>query len=247
VTQRRFVIFSAMMALCSAAPVVAGVLPQAGAVISLSVAACAAAFAVAAGLGLDRFFMNAGAQSPTATIAEIVRCAEHAAKEGVAALESVGAARNCPGLRRGLQLVLAGQEPDSIKRTLDRELDQALERRARGSSREMWLAAAPIIGAVTIGAIAVSVVASGGTPAGLGFGAAAGVFGGLLACLIAMSIRPASPAELAQREAADVLARTIVIRGVCLIASGTSPRGVEQELRMLLPQRPESAQVRRAA
>ncbi len=235
-TQRRVFIIIAALGACGAAALwMAGVLPQAAAVATLLIASCAAAFGVAAGLGLDSVLARGVVAEPEGVIAEVVRCAEHAARSGVGGLGAIGLGRNCPGLRRGLQLVVSGEEPASIKRIMERELDEMLERHARGGARETVLAAAPIAGAVTVGAIVIGVAATGGTPAGLGSGAAAGLFGGLLACMLAMTVRPATPAELARREAREVLARTIAIRGVTLIASGTSPREVERELRMLLP------------
>lgn len=235
-TQRRAVITIAALGACGAAALgVAGVLPQAAAVATFLIAACAAAFGVAAGLGLDRLLARGVVAEPEGVIAEVVRCAEHAARSGVGGLGSVVIGRHCPGLRRGLQLVVSGEEPAAIKRIMERELDETLERHARGGVREVLLAAVPIGGAVAVGAIVIGVAATGGTPAGLGTGAAAGVFGGLLACMLAMTVRPATPAELAQREAREVLARTIAIRGVTLIASGTSPLEVERELRLLLP------------
>lgn len=239
-THRGIVIASASIAAGAGAPAAAGVLPLVVAVIAVVVAACGGAIVLAALLRLDQRWPwaawtgwgNAGAGGAEEVVRELVRCAEQSARAGAASITSVSMT---PGLRRGLRLAAEGAAPESIRETLERELDRDLERRARGGGGVRALLGWGVGPLVGVGLIVAGVAALGGAVWGAGTVAAGAAMTALLAGLAVLSLRTPSPDELAKREAAEVLSRTLIIRGVSMIAAGATAKDVEKELRTLLP------------
>jgi len=241
VTHRGIVIASASIAAGAGAPAAAGVLPLIVAVIAVIVAACGGAILLASLLRLDQRWPWAApaaggrrAGRPEDVVREVVRCAEQAQRSGAASITTLS---TTPGLRRGLRLIADGASPETVRQTLERELDRDLERRARGGPAAALrdCGAAPLAG---VGLIVAGVAMLGGAVWGAGTIAAGAAMTALLLGLALLSLRTPSPDALAQREAAEVLTRTLVIRGVSMIAAGAGAREVEQHLRSLLPPTP---------
>lgn len=165
-------------------------------------------------------------------ITEIVGWSHVARKEGLLALESRVALLRDPFMRKGLQLLVDGVEPERLREVLEVEID-ASEARLRMSAR-IWEAAggyAPTIG--ILGAVMglIHVMENLSDPSRLGAGIAvafvATIYGVGFANLIFLPMSKKLLAHIgtitAQRE--------MLVDGLAGIANGDNPRIIESRMR----------------
>jgi chemotaxis protein MotA len=154
-----------------------------------------------------------------------------ARRDGLLALERRVESIADPFVRRGLQLLVDGVEPDRIRDTLEVELE-AFETRL-GAGTRVWEAAggyAPTVG--IIGAVLglIHVMENLNDPSKLGGGIAtafvATVYGVGLANLVCLPFA----AKLKQVCEAQVRERELVLDGLLAIANGENPRLVQSRL-----------------
>jgi chemotaxis protein MotA len=172
---------------------------------------------------------------PEAQMAEIVRWAQLARREGLLGLENVIESVRDDYARKGLQLVIDGNEPETIRETL--ELDcLARERRDMNAARVIdgiggYAPTLGILGAV-MGLI--QVMNNLADPSMLGEGIAvafvATVYGVGLANLVFIPI--ANKLKALVREESRL--QEILAVGIVAIAAGENPRVVESRLQGLI-------------
>jgi chemotaxis protein MotA len=164
-------------------------------------------------------------------VQRMVRWATTARREGLLGLEAVAEIEKDPFARKGLQLLVDGNEPESIRSIL--EADSGLrEQRDVDAARfyEAMGGYAPTIG--IIGAVVglIHVMGSLEDPSRVGPGIAvafvATIYGVGLANLLLLPI--ASKLRSCIREAAQY--REMIIEGVIAIADGENPRSIELRL-----------------
>lgn len=154
-----------------------------------------------------------------------------ARKQGLLGLESLMAEENDPFLRKGMQLVVDGSEPEEIRTILEVEVEEreSADMRAAKVYEGMGIYAPTlgIIGAV-LGLIAV--MQNLADPSKLGHGIAAAftatIYGIGLANLFFLPM--ANKLKVAIQ--AQTQARTMVIEGLVAIAQGENPRSIETKL-----------------
>lgn len=162
---------------------------------------------------------------------KVVRWAVAARKEGLLGLESIADTESNFFARKGLQLLVDGSEPDSIRNVMEVE-SVLLEQRDVDAAKfyESMGGYAPTIG--IIGAVMglIQVMSNLSDPSKLGAGIAIafvatiyGVgFANLLLLPIATKLR-----NLARRESQF---RELIIEGIISIAEGENPRAIELKL-----------------
>ena len=170
-------------------------------------------------------------QDRAAVIAQIVGWSTTARKQGLLGLESQVAEQTDPFLRKGLQMVVDGVEPDAIRQMLEIELHgQGARDLAAAKVYEGMGIYAPTLG--IIGAVLglIAVMKNLADPSKLGHGIAAaftatiyGIGAANLALLpIATKLKTLINAQTEERE--------MIVEGLIAIAQGENPRNIEARL-----------------
>ena len=161
-------------------------------------------------------------------VAKVVRWAVSARKEGLLGLESISDSERDPFARKGLQLLVDGSEPDSIRGVLEMESDMQLQREIDAARfYESMGGYSPTIG--IIGAVMglIHVMGNLADPSKLGPGIAtafvATIYGVALANLFLLPIAH----KLRARARVEAHYREMIVEGLIAIAEGENPRAIE--------------------
>ena len=161
-------------------------------------------------------------------VAKVVRWAVSARKEGLLGLESISDSERDPFARKGLQLLVDGSEPDSIRGVLEMESDMQLQREIDAARfYESMGGYSPTIG--IIGAVMglIHVMGNLADPSKLGPGIAtafvATIYGVALANLFLLPIAH----KLRARARIEAHYREMIVEGLIAIAEGENPRAIE--------------------
>lgn len=161
-------------------------------------------------------------------VGKVVRWAVAARKEGLLGLESMSDSEKDPFARKGLQLLVDGSEPDSIRGVLEMESDLRHQRDVDAAKFfESMGGYSPTIG--IIGAVMglIQVMGNLADPSKLGPGIAtafvATIYGVALANLLLLPMA----SKLRARARIETLYREMIIEGLIAIAEGENPRGIE--------------------
>ena len=168
---------------------------------------------------------------PEALIRKIVEWSHLSRKQGLLGLEPVLATEPDPFLRKGLQLVVDGSEPDAIRNTLDVDMGarEAADLRAAKVFEGMGVYS-PTLG--IIGAVLglMSVMQNLADPSKLGHGIAAAfvatVYGIGLANLVFLPMANKLKSTIQQQAHVNEM----LIEGLVALAQGENPRSIEGRL-----------------
>lgn len=169
-------------------------------------------------------------------ISTLVTFSEKARREGLLALEDDLEEVDEDFMRKGLQLVVDGTDPEIIKGILYTELNQLQERHQDGITIfDQWGKLAPAFGMLgtLIGLIAMLANLNDQNAIGQGMSTAliTTLYGALLANLIFIPVR----SKLELRDKYETLVREIMVEGILSIQSGDNPRILEEKLLSFLP------------
>jgi chemotaxis protein MotA len=169
-------------------------------------------------------------------ITQLVAFSEKARREGLLALEDDLEEIEDGFLRKGIQLVVDGTDPDIIKNILYNELNQIQARHQSGMLLiDDWAKQAPAFG--MFGTILGLIILLGRIEdkATIGQGMAVALlttfYGIILSYLVFGQIKK----KLEDRDGAETLVREILVEGVLSIQSGDNPRILEEKLLCFLP------------
>jgi chemotaxis protein MotA len=164
-------------------------------------------------------------------VTKIVRWAMAARKEGLLGLETIADTERDLFARKGLQLLVDGSEPDSIRAVM--ELESDLREQRDVDSAKVWESMggySPTIG--IIGAVLglIHVMGNLADPSKLGPGIAvafvATIYGVSLANLFFLPVA----SKLRNQARIECQYREMIIEGVIAIAEGENPRAIELKL-----------------
>lgn len=180
-------------------------------------------------------------------IAEIIRYANKARRQGIISLESEVESISDPFLKKALNMAVDGIEPKTLRETMEMEMSNMEEEGELPI--KFWEAAggySPTIG--IIGAVLglIHVMENLTDPSKLGGGIAvafvATVYGVTLANVIYFPIA----GKLKLQHRAHMVAKEIILTGVISILEGENPRLIEDKLKSFLSQK-EQASVKQVA
>ena len=166
---------------------------------------------------------------------EIVRKFAHVSKkarrEGLLSLEDDISDLEDEFMKKGLQMVVDGIEPDTIKDILELEIDEMENRHNNSASIfSAWGVYAPAFGMIgtLIGLIQMlqNLTDISNIASGMGKALITTFYGSLLANLFCIPMA----ANLKQKSAKEVSLRQLMLEGVLAIQSGVNPRIVEEKL-----------------
>jgi chemotaxis protein MotA len=185
-------------------------------------------------LGLMKVAMNAIRLRPMEmgrVISMIVTFSEKARREGLLALEDDLDELEDDFLRKGIQLVVDGTDPEIIRNIMETELNNMQSRHQQGIKIfEDWGALAPAFGMIgtLIGLIIMLANIEDKSAIGPGMSTAliTTLYGAVLANLVFIPIAN----KLLYADAQETLLREIMIEGTLSIQSGDNPRIVKEKL-----------------
>ncbi len=169
-------------------------------------------------------------------ISQLVGFSEKARREGLLALEDDLEDVGEEFMRKGIQLVVDGSDPEIIKSILYNDVNQLEARHSIGINIfDLWGKLAPAFGMIGTLAGLVAMLAVMEDKSAIGSGMALALittlYGAIFANLVFIPIKR----KLQDKSTAEVLVREIMIEGILSIQSGDNPRILEEKLVSFLP------------
>ena len=169
-------------------------------------------------------------------ISRLVAFSEKARREGLLALEDDLEEVEDEFLRKGIQLVVDGTDPDIIKNILYNELNQIQERHVTGQKIfNQWGKLAPAFGMIGTLAGLIAMLANIEDKSSIGRGMALALITTLYGAVFANLVLIPYQSKLEDRDRAETLVKEIMIEGILSIQSGDNPRILEEKLISFLP------------
>ncbi|TVQ26668.1 MAG: motility protein A [Spirochaetaceae bacterium] len=176
-------------------------------------------------------------------ISDLVAFSERARREGLLALEDNLDEVEDEFMRKGIQLVVDGTDPDIIKSILYNDLNQLQERHDTGIKLfDDWGKIAPAFGMIgTLAGLIAMLQALGDDPDAIGSGMSLALittmYGSIFANLILVPLKN----KLEDRNRDETRVKEIVVEGILSIQSGDNPRILLEKLVSFLPPKQREA------
>ncbi|HHY19753.1 MAG TPA: motility protein A [Firmicutes bacterium] len=184
---------------------------------------------------LFRIALKDNANDPAEVISSLVRLAEKARREGLLALEDDLHNEEDEFLRKGIQLVVDGTDPDLVRSILEIEISYLEERHQLGQNIFRYMGSvAPAFGMIgtLIGLIQMlTTINNPDAIAGaMGVALITSLYGSLIANVFANPVA----GKLAIRSRQEVLLKELMVEGILSLQAGENPRIVEEKLKSFL-------------
>ena len=169
-------------------------------------------------------------------IQTLVSFAEKARREGLLALEEDASQLDDEFMRKSIQLVVDGTDPELVKSILDTEIGLLEERHSANKSYFDSIAElGPAFGMLGTLIGLIQMLGNLNDPSALGPGMAVALvttfYGSVLANMISIPLSK----KLAQNSSREILCRELMVEGILSIQAGENPRIVEEKLKVFLP------------
>ena len=190
-------------------------------------------------LGIGRYIgvlMNVPNLEEGRIITDLVGFAERGRREGLLALEDNLDDVENEFMRKGIQLVVDGTDPDIIKNILYTELNQIQDRHQDGIDLfAFWGSVTPAFGMIgtLIGLIAM--LANLDNSAGIAQGMATALITTMYGTILANVFMNPIKQKLMDRDKYETRSKEIVIEGILSIQAGDNPRILLEKLLSFLP------------
>jgi chemotaxis protein MotA len=189
-------------------------------------------------IGVIKNAFKSSVYDPKGLITAFVTFATKARREGILALEAAAIDIKDPFLKQGLELVIDGLEPQSIRDILESEMENLGIRHRKGTDILNSIATyAPAMGMVGTLIGLVQMLQSMNDPSSIGPAMAVALlttfYGALIANLFALPMA----GKLSSRSNEEMLIRGIIVEGIMSISAGDNPRIVERKLHAYLAPR----------
>ncbi|MGI6036932.1 MAG: motility protein A [Limnochordia bacterium] len=187
--------------------------------------------------------------SPEEMIATLVSFAEKARREGLLAMEDEADRLDEPFLKKGIQLVVDGTEPELVKGILEIELSFLEERHGMGQQVFQTMGSvAPAFGMTGTLIGLIQMLGEMDDPNTIGPALAVAVITTLYGVVLANLVFLPIAGKLKVRSEEEIQLREIMIEGILSIQAGENPRIVEEKLKAFLPpENRENLETRREA
>src|SRR4051794_12550858 len=166
-----------------------------------------------------------------ARVKPLVSFAERARKDGLLALEEEIEAIDEPFMRKGMQLIVDGTDPDLLRDILDSEIDAMAARHKMGAAVfEKAGGVAPTIGVLGTVVSLVHVLSNLSAPETLGPAISGAFVAALYGVGSANVVYMPVCYSLQMLSAKEVAERSLIVEGILAIQAGDNPRMVQQKL-----------------
>jgi chemotaxis protein MotA len=171
-----------------------------------------------------------------AELDRIVTFAEKARREGLLALDGEVGEIDDPFVRKGMQLVVDGTDPEVVREVLETELDGMASRHKAGAQPFVQAGGfAPTLGILGTTMHLVVILQNLDKPETLGPMIAAAFIATLLGVASANVIFLPAGARLKQLSQEELHARALIVEGILSIQAGDNPRVVQEKLITFVP------------
>lgn len=174
-------------------------------------------------------------QDPESVIATLVAFAEKARRDGLLALEDEAQQLTDPFLKKGIQLVVDGTDPELVRSILEIELSFLEERHKQGQSLfETMGFLAPAFGMIGTLIGLIQMLRQLQDPSSVGPNMAIALITTLYGALIANLFCIPIANKLGVRSSEEILLKEVIIEGILSIQAGENPRIVREKLEAFL-------------
>ena len=179
-------------------------------------------------------FVNNVSESPE-VIQTLVKFAEKARREGLLALEAEAETLEEPFLKKGIQLIVDGTDPELVRKILETELSFIEDRYRQGAEMfENMGASAPAFGMIGTLIGLILMLRNLDDPSAIGPGMAVALittfYGTLLANLLFLPIA----GKLKIKSGEEILNKELMLEGILSIQAGENPRIVSEKMMAFL-------------
>ena len=210
-------------------------LPSALIVIGGTFSALLISFPLSQVLGTMKVIQNVFAvkpQDPNAIIGTMVSFAEKARREGLLTLEDEAGELDDEFLKKGIQLVVDGTDPDLVRDILEIELAFLEDRHKLGKNALETLGAfAPAFGMIGTLIGLIQMLANLDDPSSIGSGMAIALLTTFYGAVLANFLFLPMAGKLGVRSGEEMLIRQVIVEGVLAIQNGENPRIVQEKLK----------------
>ncbi|MDR3236991.1 MAG: motility protein A [Spirochaetia bacterium] len=180
---------------------------------------------------IARLCFFAPEMNPKDMIVTLVSFSEKARREGLLALEDDLNELNDDFLKKGIQLVVDGTDPELVRRIMETELEYIMERHDRGKKLfDDWGFLAPAFGMIGTLLGLILMMANLEDKAAIGPGMATALITTLYGSILANVLFIPLANKLAVRGNEEILVKLIMIEGTLSIQAGDNPRIVRDKL-----------------
>ncbi len=173
--------------------------------------------------------------SPNELITLMVDFAQKARREGLLALEEEAAQVDDEFLKKGVQLVVDGTDPELVRNILEVELNFLEERHGVGQGMYYMMGAtAPGFGMIGTLIGLIQMLGQLDKPETVGPAMAVALITTFYGSLLSNLIFNPMAGKLALRSAEEILIKEVIIEGILSIQAGENPRIVEEKLKAFL-------------
>ena len=174
---------------------------------------------------------------PNELIQKMVNFAAINRRDGALALEQEISKLEDPFFIKGLQMLVDGQEPDSIRDIMEMEIDYLQQRHATGKKiLEFMGAAAPAFGMIGTLIGLVQMLCDMSDPDSIGSGMATALLTTFYGAFAANLIFIPLAGKLGIYSKAESTSMEMILEGVCSIARGENPTSVREKLHVFVSQ-----------
>lgn len=182
-------------------------------------------------------------QTPNDLIEKCVELSSIARKEGVLGLEQVEIENEF--LKRGVQLVVDGSDAGFVRKMMNTDINQTIERHEEGQSIFKAIGdVAPAMGMIGTLIGLVQMMANMDDPKALGPAMAVALLTTLYGAVIANVLALPIADKLALRSKQEQMTKNLIVEGISAIQEGLNPRVVEDLLKTYLPGRMRMAEAK---
>ncbi len=174
-------------------------------------------------------------QDPVLIIRTMVHMAEIARRDGLLSLENAAEEATDDFLKRGLELIIDGADPELVRDILETELEMMEERHKIGAGVfEFMGVCAPAFGMLGTLIGLIMMLKKINDPGALGPGMALALITTLYGLILANLIFVPIAGKLKLRSNEESLIKEIIVEGVLSIQAGENPRIVKEKMRAFL-------------
>jgi chemotaxis protein MotA len=169
-------------------------------------------------------------------IQTLVSFAEKARREGLLALEEDASQLDDEFMRKSIQLVVDGTDPELVKSILDTEIGLLEERHSSNKGYIDSIAElGPAFGMLGTLIGLIQMLGNLSDPDALGPGMAVALVTTFYGSIIANMFSIPMSKKLVQNSSREILCRELMVEGILSIQAGENPRIVEEKLKVFLP------------
>jgi len=178
-----------------------------------------------------RFAFFAPEQNAKEMIITLVSFSEKARREGLLALEDDLDDLSDEFLKKGIQLVVDGTDPELVRRIMETELEYIIERHDKGKKVfEDWALLAPAFGMIGTLMGLILMMVNLEDKSAIGPGMSTALITTLYGAILANAVMTPVANKLGIRADEEVLMKLIMIEGTLSIQAGDNPRIVRDKL-----------------